>query len=67
MRWGGGHYIYNLAVKGKAPGEYRLSFNDAGVKAASVVFTLRGGTVNRAVGQRETPGKSGKHLPSRPL
>ena len=65
MRWAGGHYIYNLAVKGKAPGEYRLSFNVAGVEAASVVFTLRGGAVSRGGGQRETPGKSGKHRPSR--
>ena len=42
MRWAGGHYMYNLAVKGKAPGTYRLGFDVAGVEAASVVFTLRG-------------------------
>jgi hypothetical protein len=58
MRWAGGHYHYNLAVKGKAPGQYRLSFNIAGVEAASVVFTLRGGAFGRGVGQRGTPGKS---------
>jgi hypothetical protein len=61
MRWAGGRYIYNLAVKGKAPGEYRLSFNVAGVEAASVVFTLRGGAVSRGGGQHGTPGKSGSH------
>jgi hypothetical protein len=61
MRWAGEHYIYNLAVKGKAAGEYRLSFNIAGVEAASVVFTLRGGTVSHGGGQQGTPGKSGKH------
>ena len=65
MRWAGEHYIYNLAVKGKAPGEYRLSFNVAGVEAASVVFTLRGSAVSRGVGQRGAPGKSGMHRPSR--
>jgi hypothetical protein len=65
MRWAGGHYIYNLAVKGKAPGEYRLSFNVAGVEAASVGFTLKGGAVRGGVGQRGAPGKSGTHRPSR--
>ena len=67
MRWAGGHYIYNLAVKGKAPGEYRLSFNVAGVEAASAVFTLKGGAVGRGVGKRGTPGKSHGHRPSRSL
>ena len=57
MRWAGGHYIYNLAVKGKAPGTYRLGFNVAGVEAASVVFTLRGNG-GRGVSQRGKPGKS---------
>ena len=65
MRWAGKQYIYNLALKGKAPGTYRLSFNVAGVEAASVAFTLRGGAVNRGVGQRGTRGKSGRHRPSR--
>ena len=63
MRWAGGHYIYNLAVKGKAPGHYRLSFNVAGVEAASVGFTLRGGAASRGVGQRGTPGKLGQAPP----
>ena len=67
MRWAGGHYIYNLAVKGKAPGEYRLSFNGAGVEAASAVFTLKGGTVSRGVGKGGKPGKSGRHRPPRSL
>jgi hypothetical protein len=61
MRWAGGHYIYNLAVKGKAPGKYRLGFNIAGVEAASVVFTLKGGAVRHGVRHGGRPGKSGRH------
>lgn len=58
MRWAGGQYIYNLAVKGKAPGTYRLGFDVAGVEAASVVFTLMGKGGRGA-------GKPGKHRPTR--
>ena len=65
MRWAGGHYIYNLAVKGKAPGRYRLGFDIAGVEAASVVFTLRDASAGRGAGQRGKRGKPDKHRPSR--
>ncbi len=49
--------INNLAVKGKAPpANTVLSFNVAGVEAASVVFTLRGSAVkSRSGSARERP------------
>jgi hypothetical protein len=42
MRWdaSAGHYVYNLATKDKDAGQYRLSFNIAGVEAASIAFGL---------------------------
>ena len=62
MRWAGKQYIYNLALKGQAPGKYRLSFNVAGVEAAYVTFTLRGAKHGAAgkPGQGGKPGKSDK-------
>ena len=64
MRWAGKQYIYNLALKGKAPGKYRLSFNVAGVEAASVTFTLKGAKHGKS-GQGVKPGKPDKHHGSR--
>ena len=71
MRWNAsaGRYIYNLAVKHKDPGHYRLSFNIAGVEAASVTFTLTGRRPSHArdfaVKPRRTAPKHG-HRAERP-